>query len=71
LNDQVGAIVTRKAAAITGTAEALHAARTVAAWLNGFLAMEQAGAFRMGGDVDQAFDYGIDAILTGLDRRPG
>jgi AcrR family transcriptional regulator len=71
LNDQIGAIVTRKAAEMTGPADALHAARTVVAWVNGFLAMEQAGAFRMGGDVDRAFDYGIDAILTGLQRQPG
>jgi AcrR family transcriptional regulator len=71
LNDQIGAIVTRKAAELTCPADALHAARTVVAWLNGFLAMDQAGAFRLGGDVDQAFDYGIDAILTGLQRQPG
>ena len=71
LNDEVGAIVTRTAAEMTGPADALHAARTVVAWLNGFLAMEQAGAFRMGGDVDQAFDYGIDALLAGLEGRPG
>ena len=71
LNDQIGAIVTRKAAEMTGPADALHAARTVVAWLNGFLAMEQAGAFRMGGDVDQAFDYGIGAILAGLEGRSG
>lgn len=71
LNDRIGAIVMRKAAEITGPADALNAARVVVAWLNGFLAMEQAGAFRMGGDIDQAFDYGIDGILAGLERRAG
>jgi hypothetical protein len=29
------------------------------------------GRVRMGGDINQAFDYGIDAILTGLERQPG
>jgi hypothetical protein len=40
----------------------------VVAWLNGFVSMEQAGAFRLGGSIDEAFDYGIDRILVGITR---
>ena len=55
---------------LAGTGEALEAARTVVAWANGFIAMELAGAFRLGGDVDRAFDYGIDRLATAIDTRP-
>ena len=36
------------------------------AWATGFLQMELAGAFRLGGDVDEAFDYGLDRLIHGL-----
>lgn len=49
-----------------GDDEALNAARLVTAWMTGFLQMELAGAFRLGGDVDDAFDYGLDRLLDGL-----
>jgi AcrR family transcriptional regulator len=49
-----------------GETEALNAARLVTAWMTGFLQMELAGAFRLGGDVDEAFDYGLEHVLTGL-----
>lgn len=28
--------------------------------------MELAGMFRLGGDVDEAFDYAMDRIIAGL-----
>ena len=46
------------------------AARTVVAWANGFIAMELAGAFQLGGDVDRAFDYGIDHIVAAIATQP-
>jgi AcrR family transcriptional regulator len=58
--------VTRK---LAGDEHALQAARTVTAWLNGFVSMELAGAFHLGGDVDQAFEFGI-ARLTEAIARP-
>jgi len=52
---------------LAGADHALEAARTVVAWANGFIAMELAGAFRLGGDVDRAFDYGIDRLGVAID----
>ena len=52
--------------AIVGQEEALDAARLVTAWATGFLQMELAGAFRLGGDVNQAFTYGLDHLLAGF-----
>lgn len=51
---------------LVGPVQALSAARTVTAWASGFLRMELAGAFQLGGDVDQAFDYGISLLVDAL-----
>ena len=56
----------RTAAALAGTEHALEAARTVVAWANGFLNMELAGAFRLGGDVDRAFDFGVERLTRAI-----
>jgi AcrR family transcriptional regulator len=53
---------------LAGDEHALDAARTVTAWANGFISMELAGAFRLGGDVDRAFDYGIDRLTAAIAR---
>ncbi len=66
LNVRVSAGILRVAGEVAGQSDALEAARTVVAWLNGFIAMESAGAFRLGGDVDAAFEYGIDRLIAGL-----
>lgn len=49
--------------------DALEAARLVTAWATGFLQMELAGAFRLGGDVDRAFEYGLEHLRVGLEPR--
>ena len=51
---------------LTGPTEALEGARTFVAWAHGFVSMELAGAFRLGGDLDAAYAFGIDAILNGV-----
>ena len=51
---------------LVGEERALEAARTLVAWAHGFVSMELAGAFRLGGSVDTAFGYGIDAVLRGV-----
>lgn len=58
--------VLRAAAALVGEADALDAARLFTAWATGFLQMELSGAFRLGGDVGRAFDYGLRRLLAGL-----
>jgi AcrR family transcriptional regulator len=58
----------RVAAEFVGADEALDAARTLTAWMNGFVSMELAGAFRLDGDIDQAFDYGVERLADAFER---
>jgi AcrR family transcriptional regulator len=68
LNARASAALLRTAAALAGPDHALEAARTVVAWATGFISMELADAFRLGGEVDRAYAFGIgrlaDAIAT-------
>ena len=68
VNAAISATILRVAGRVADPDEAVEAARTIVAWLHGFVSMELAGAFRLGGDLDAAFDYGIDRILEGLTR---
>lgn len=43
---------------------ALDEARLLTAWATGFISMELAGAFRLGGDVDAAFEYGLQRLTA-------
>lgn len=56
------------AADLAGPDEALNAARTLTAWATGFIGMELAGAFQLGGDVDDAYAYGVTRIADALAR---
>ncbi|GEK85391.1 TetR/AcrR family transcriptional regulator [Microbacterium aerolatum] len=64
--EHAAAPVLHAARALVGDDDALDAARLFTAWATGFLQMELAGAFRLGGDVDDAFDYGLDRLIHGL-----
>lgn len=64
-----GAPVLRVAARLAGEERALDAARTFTAWANGFVSMELAGAFRLGGDVERAFEFGLDRLSDALAQR--
>lgn len=46
----------------------LAAARLVVAFVHGFVSMELAGAFRLGGDVDAAWHSSVATILDALAR---
>ena len=61
-----GAPVLGIARALAGEANALPAARLITAWATGFISMELAGAFQLGGDVDEAFEYGIERLTAAL-----
>lgn len=52
---------------LVGTERALDAARLATAWATGFLHIELSGAFRLGGDLDEAFDFGLAALRRGLE----
>jgi len=65
----VGRPVVEVMARLTGEEGALEAARTVVAWAHGFVTMELAGGFRLGGDVGAAYDAGIETILAGISAR--
>lgn len=47
-------------------AKILPAARTLVAYLHGFVSMELEGAFQLGGDVDEAFGFGVKTIVAAL-----
>ena len=66
---RVVAPVLRVSGALAGPDHALEAARTVTAWAHGFISMELAGAFTLGGDVDEAFAFGVARLGDALARR--
>ncbi|MGA0568696.1 TetR/AcrR family transcriptional regulator [Rathayibacter sp. KR2-224] len=51
---------------LAGPDRALDAARTVTAWAYGYLTMEFAGAFQLGGSPSDAFEFGAVAIARSL-----
>jgi AcrR family transcriptional regulator len=55
---------------LAGEHHALEAARTLTAWANGFISMELAGAFKLGGDIDQAYEFGIVRLTDALGGQP-
>lgn len=64
--ERSAAPVIRACAAAVGDEDALDAARLFTAWATGFLQMELSGAFRLGGEVDRAFDYGLRHLIASL-----
>ncbi|MDG4809051.1 TetR/AcrR family transcriptional regulator [Micromonospora sp. WMMD1120] len=56
----------RVAADLAGPEHALPGARMITAWANGFVSMELAGAFNLGGDLDETFEFGITRLAAAL-----
>ena len=63
---RISAPVLRVAEELVGPTQALEAARLVTAWATGFVTMELAGAFRLGGDLERAFAFGVDRLSAAL-----
>lgn len=51
---------------LVGPRDLLPAARTLTAWCHGFVSMELAGAFELGGDLDESFEFGLARVLDAL-----
>ncbi|QAY74344.1 TetR/AcrR family transcriptional regulator [Agromyces protaetiae] len=66
--DESARAVLAVAGGLAGEAHALEAARTLTAWLNGFVLMELSGDFRLGGDLDAAFEFGAERLARALER---
>jgi len=64
--DRSSAAVLAVAAALAGEDRALPAARTFVAWATGFVSMELAGAFQLGGEVEEAWEYGVSLMAESL-----
>jgi len=62
----LGAPVVDAMTRLIGPSHALEAARTFVSWAHGFASMELAGGFRLGGDLDAAYAFGIESILAGV-----
>ena len=56
---------------LVGPERALEAARLITAFANGFISMELAGAFRLGGDVERSYRYGVDVLVEALVNERG
>jgi len=54
---------------LVGPDQALEAARLITAFANGFISMELNEAFRLGGDPDRAYRYGVDVLVDALSAR--
>jgi AcrR family transcriptional regulator len=67
---QASSPVIRLAAELAGPENALDAARTLTAWASGFVSMELAGAFKLGGDIDRAYEFGSARLADALAITP-
>jgi AcrR family transcriptional regulator len=57
------------AARLAGEEHALPATRTVVAWATGFVSMELNGGFQLGGDVDEAWTFGVSRLVAAISTR--
>src|SRR5262245_12983499 len=55
-----------RAGRLVGPDQALEAARLITAFAHGFVSMELSGAFRLGGNLDTAYRYGVDVLVAAL-----
>jgi hypothetical protein len=60
------AAILRFATELAGEEHGLEAARTFTAWAAGFVSMELNGNFKLGGDVDRAWRFGVARIIAAV-----
>ncbi|WP_066598245.1 TetR/AcrR family transcriptional regulator [Cryobacterium arcticum] len=60
------AAILRVADELAGEEHALEAARTLTAWAAGFITMELNGGFNLGGNVETAWQYGVERIVAAI-----
>jgi len=58
--------VVERVAELVGERQALSSARVLTAFVHGFVSMENAGAFRLGEGVDEAYDLGMSLLIKSL-----
>jgi AcrR family transcriptional regulator len=58
--------ILRLARELAGDEHALEAARTLTAWAAGFISMELNSGFRLGGDIDDAWEFGVARIIEAI-----
>ena len=58
--------ILRMARDLAGEEDALAAARMFTAWTVGFIGMELNGGFRLGGDVERAWEFGVTRIVAAI-----
>lgn len=64
--EAASASILRVASALAGPDDALEAARTLTAWAVGFIGMELNGTFKLGGDVQAAWEFGVARIVAAI-----
>ena len=62
--------ILRLAGTLAGADHALEAARTLTAWAAGFVSMELNGSFKLGGDVERAWEFGVARIVEAIAATP-
>ena len=58
--------VRRSAGVLAGDEHALDAARTLTSWAVGFISMELNGGFNLGGDIEGAWEFGLERIVFSI-----
>lgn len=58
--------VLRSTGALAGEEHALDAARLVTSWAVGFISMELNGGFNLGGNVERAWQFGLERIVASI-----
>ncbi len=66
LNARMSAAVLRSTEQLVGPDRALDAARTFVAFVHGFVSLELAGTFRLGGDPQTAYRFGVSSLISAM-----